>query len=262
MAGVVLGAGAGSRLHPLSGLRPKVLCPVANRPLIDWAIDRVTEVTGAVAVNVHAKPDAMTRHLQGRVELSYESTALGTAGAIGNLRDWLGGRDALIVNGDTWAPIGLQPLLDGWDGERVRVMVAGSDPLHGRSRIVGSLLPWIIAAGISAEPAGLWERVWRAALAEGRLETVNAVGPFVDCATPADYLAANLAALRLGTGSSTLLGRYAVVHASVQDAVIGDGAVVESRLERCVLWPGARVPRNAPLTDAIVAEDRVIILVR
>ena len=53
LAAVVLAAGAGARLRPLTRIRPKALCPVANVPLVDGAIDRARHVTPSVAVNVH-----------------------------------------------------------------------------------------------------------------------------------------------------------------------------------------------------------------
>ncbi|MGN6693052.1 MAG: sugar phosphate nucleotidyltransferase, partial [Aquihabitans sp.] len=41
LAGVVLAAGAGTRLRPLTIERPKALCPVADVPLVDLALDRL-----------------------------------------------------------------------------------------------------------------------------------------------------------------------------------------------------------------------------
>src|SRR5688500_9870847 len=53
MKGVVLAAGEGRRLRPLTELLPKPLCPVANRPLFDIALERVRTVADLVAANVH-----------------------------------------------------------------------------------------------------------------------------------------------------------------------------------------------------------------
>src|SRR5262245_63276981 len=112
VAGVVLAAGAGTRLWPLTLLRPKVMCPLGDRPLVDHAIDRFVGATDAVAVNVHAGRDLLESHLEGQVHLSFEDERpLGTAGALGHLRDWIAGRPVLVANGDTWCP---QPL-DGLD---------------------------------------------------------------------------------------------------------------------------------------------------
>jgi MurNAc alpha-1-phosphate uridylyltransferase len=244
VAGIVLAAGGGTRLAPLTRHRPKALCPVGGTPLVDIAAARVRAVTDAVAVNVHHGREALLAHLGDRVHVSLEDpVALGTAGAVGALRDWLDGRPAVIVNADGWCEGGLETLVDGWDGERVRILVPGGGPLGPRSMIAGSLLPWAVARQIEARPAGLYEAVWRGALARGTLETVAFAGPFVDCGTPAAYLAANLA---------TSGGR----------SVVSPGARVAGRVVRTVCWEEAVVGRDEVLVDAIRFSERETVLVR
>jgi NDP-sugar pyrophosphorylase family protein len=246
VAAVVLGAGAGTRLRPLSTLRPKVLCPVNGVPLVDLAIDRARAVADDVAVNVHHGRDALVAHLDGRVHVSIEDgdEALGTAGGVGHLRGWLDGRAAFVLNGDTWSPVDLAPHVADWDGERVRVLVTGEDAVLGPSSgIAASLLPPSVVATLPDSPAGLYEVCWKPALDAGRLEVVAAGGPFIPVDRPADYLAANLAA-------------------SGGDSVIGEGAVVDGEIIRCVLWPGAVVRRGEVLVDAIRCDARTTVLVR
>ena len=241
LAAVVLAAGAGTRLRPLTLVRPKSLCPVANVPLVDWALERVGRVTPDVAVNVHHGRALMEAHLGGRVHLSLEEPAvLGTAGALGLLREWIGGRPALVANADAWHRMDLAALLDGWDGQRVRLLVV-EDPLRadfGPWRFAGaSLMPWEEVRLLAPEPSGLYECVWAPRWAEGRLELVPGAGPFFDCGTPPEYLAANLAA-------------------SGGRSVIGPGAVVEGRVERSVVWPLGVVRRGEHLVECIrVGED-------
>src|ERR671916_1379534 len=117
LAAVVLAAGAGTRLAPLTSVRPKALCPVGDRPLVDSALDRVEAVVGAgpdrVAVNAHAHHAQLETHVAGRASVSVEEpVALGTAGAVAHLRPWLDGRPALVVNADAWAPGDLGPLVE------------------------------------------------------------------------------------------------------------------------------------------------------
>ena len=59
LAALVLAAGAGTRLRPLTLLRPKPLCPVVDTTLLDLALDRVAPHVppGAVAVNAHHLAD-------------------------------------------------------------------------------------------------------------------------------------------------------------------------------------------------------------
>jgi mannose-1-phosphate guanylyltransferase/MurNAc alpha-1-phosphate uridylyltransferase len=254
VAGVVLAAGAGERLRPLTWLRPKVLCPVAGVALLDLNLARMAEVTGSVAVNAHHHLGQVADHLAAGhpgAHLSEErDRPLGTAGAIGRLRAWLDGRAVVVVNGDAWTDVSLAPLLSGWDGDRVRVLVAGD--VTGRSAglgpttlVAGALLPGPVAGVLSAEPSGLYAEVWAPAAAAGRLELVGGAGRFLDCGTPAAYLAANLAA-------------------SGGRPVIGDGAVIEpgARVIRSVVWPGAQVAAAEVLVDAVRADRGVTVLVR
>ena len=246
VAGVVLAAGAGTRLRPLTRQRPKVLCPVGNVPLVDLAVERVQAVTPSVAVNVHHGRELVEHHLAGRVHLSVEEEpGLGTAGALSLLRPWIDGRPTLVVNGDAWTTAPLAVLLDGWDGERIRVLVVGGGGVSPSMRIAGALLPWADVRDIGPGPAGLWEVSWRDAAGAGRVEAVAVAAgtPFLDCGTPGAYLAANLAAS--GGGS-----------------VIGAGAVVEGEVEASGVWPGAVVRAGERLRPAIRAGDRLTVLVR
>src|SRR5262245_62534079 len=144
---VVLAAGEGARLRPLTRLRPKVLCPVGDDTLVDLAIARACTAVGpdgAVAVNVAHRREEVEAHLAGAVHSSVEEgEALGTAGALGLLRPWIDGRGVLVLNGDTWAPGDLSSVVAGWDRTRIRVLVSGEDRLTPESRIAGSVMPWL-----------------------------------------------------------------------------------------------------------------------
>src|SRR5213080_2438181 len=115
LAGVVLAAGAGTRLLPLTRLRPKALCPVANVPLVDLALERARRATADVAVNVHHGRAMLEEHLAGGVHLSIEEArARGTEGA-GHLRDWIAGRAVLVLNSDAWLVADIAAFVGGWD---------------------------------------------------------------------------------------------------------------------------------------------------
>lgn len=247
VAGVVLAAGTGTRLRPLTLLRPKALCPVGDVPLVDLAIERVRSVVGAVgavAVNVHHHRAAVEAHLAGKVHLSVEEDRpLGTAGALGQLRGWLDGRAALIVNADAWCPGSLAPLVEDWDGASVRLLLADADTLTPTSRVAGGLMPWSTIELLAPEPSGLYEVAWARAQLEGRLEVLRHDGSFIDCGTPSQYLAANLAA-------------------SGGESVVGEGATVDGAIDRCVVWPGAVVWAHETLTCAIRATEAMTVLVR
>jgi N-acetyl-alpha-D-muramate 1-phosphate uridylyltransferase len=244
VVGVVLAAGRGTRLRPLTRLRPKALCPVGNVPLVDLALDRVRPAVDAVAVNLHHGRRAVDAHLAPDVHRSVErDRPLGTAGALGHLRGWIDGRAVLVVNTDAWCPGSLEPFVAGWDGERVRLLLAGDDELHPSSGLAGALLPWTDVHALEAMPSGLYELTFRKAQEAGRLEVVRHDGPFVDCGTPHRYLAANM----LASGGAS---------------VVEPGAQVEGSVERSVVWSDARVHRHEVVVSCIRARGRITVLVR
>ena len=236
LVGVVLAAGAGTRLRPLTLERPKAMCPVGNVALVDHAIARVEPLVPAVAVNVHGSQPMLRDHLAGRVHVSVEQDErLGTAGALGRLRPWIAGRHVLVHNADSFVDDDLGELLDGWDGARPRLLVRTEDHTSdfGRQRFLGvSLVPAAVAATLPDERCGLYGLVWQAAYAAGELELVEATGVSIDCGTPADYLRANL-------------------HVSGGASVVADDAVVDGSITRCVIWPGARVAAGEVLVEVI-----------
>jgi NDP-sugar pyrophosphorylase family protein len=250
LAGIVLAAGGGTRLLPLTRVRPKALCPVGGVPLVDRSLDLLSGVLGGVsvdqvAVNLHHGREPLEDHLTGRVHLSPEETLLGTAGAVGRLRTWLSGRDAIVLNADHVSGVDLPAVVDTWDRERVRLVVAGSPPdLDPSLRLCAALMPWWAIRDLAAEPSGLFHTVWAPAASRGVLE-VRGVGdvPWFDCGTPRSYLAANL----WTSGGAT---------------VVGAGARLAGSAERSVLWPDTEVRPDERLVSAIRASDRVTVLVR
>ncbi len=229
---------------PLTRLRPKALCPIDNIPLLDRALHQVRDAgVTDVAVNAHHLAAQVVAHAGDRAFLSVEHPeALGTAGAVAALGGWLAGRDALICNADAYRDGGLHPLLAGWSGDRPRVLVVRDATRgdFGQWRFAGaSLLPARDAERLTRTPAGLYETVWRTAHAAGQLELVEHSGCFIDCGTPASYLAANL-------------------HASGGASVVGAGAVVRGELVRSVVWAGAVVAAGERLVDSVRADGLTV----
>ena len=252
MAGVALAAGAGTRLAPITHTIPKPLCTVATRTLLDLALDRLAAVGADPAVNVHHHPAQIVASVGDRAVVSHEvDQALGTAGAVANLRGFIDGRPTVVVNGDTWCPGGLAPLIRDWDGHTVRVFVPGGGPFGPRSPIVGTLLPWRVVRDLAVAPTGLYEVVWRDEHEAGRLEVVAHDGPWVDCASPADLLDANRQAL----DGATVIHRTARVTGSARASAVGAGAVVEGDVTDSVLMPETVVGPDETLRQVIRWRD-------
>src|SRR6476660_3657359 len=85
---MVLAAGLGTRMRPLTGKTPKPLVPVAGKPLIDHVLDRLADARVAHAVvNVHYLAEQIERHLATRtrpqIAISDErGLLLGTGGGV------------------------------------------------------------------------------------------------------------------------------------------------------------------------------------
>ncbi|MCX6511008.1 MAG: sugar phosphate nucleotidyltransferase [Actinobacteria bacterium] len=264
LVGVALAAGAGTRLDPLTQLLPKALCPVGNRALVDLALDRIGPLVGSLAVNAHHGSERLQSHIGEQwseaVTVSLErDEPLGTAGGIGRLRPWIDGRGVVVVNADGWTPTPLDALLEGWDGQTVRVMVNGGSTFGPSAKVVASTLPWRIVERLDDSPAGLYERVWRDEFERGELEVVSHNGVFIDCGTPLDYLRANLETVVLAGASVVADGAEISASATVTSSVIGAGARVFGDVEASVVWPGQVVESGERLIRSIRAGTSVTV---
>jgi NDP-sugar pyrophosphorylase family protein len=258
LCAVVLAAGRGTRLRPLTRVRPKALCPVGNVPLLDRVLAQVAAQglagPGAVAVNASWLAEQVAAHVRGRAHVSVERPSpLGTAGGVARLREWIDGRGVLVGNADAYlADAPIDPLLAGWDGETVRLLGVPTHPgdpegFSGHRFAGFSLLPWRWVRDLPPEPGELVRAVWRPAEAAGALRVVRFAGYFRDTGTPRDYLAANLHA----AGAGNLIDPSARVAGRCRRAVVGAGAVVRGALTRAVVWPGGRVGPDEHLVDAV-----------
>jgi MurNAc alpha-1-phosphate uridylyltransferase len=264
LVGVVLAAGSARRLLPLSDLRPKALCPVGNRALVDCALDRLAPVVGGLGVNLHHHVDLLSEHLHrewgSQVWQSIERTeAMGTAGGIARMRRWIDGRGVLVVNADAWSPSDLSPLVDGWNNETIRVMVQGVAEFGPKAKIVASTLPWSVVAQLEERPTGLFEVVWRDAFSRGELEVIGHDGVFHDCGTPLDYLLANLDAVALHGESIVSDDATIESDAELVNCVIGAGAHIAGDVSSSVVWSGQSVGADERLIRSIRAGTSVTV---
>ena len=193
LAALVLAAGRGERLRPLTDTTPKPLLRVGGRTLLDAALARTAQAVpvapAATCVNAHWLAAQVVEHVDGRVHVSVEQPeALGTAGAVGAIRDWLGDRDLMIANGDVcWVgEVDVSSFVEQWDRRRPRLIVVEDEArpdFEGRWRFAGlSLLPGGWARGLEPVPSGLYERVW----SRTPLDLVPVDVEFIDCGTPED----------------------------------------------------------------------------
>ncbi|HET8775084.1 MAG TPA: sugar phosphate nucleotidyltransferase [Thermoanaerobaculia bacterium] len=280
MKGMILAAGFGTRLRPITHTLPKPMVPLCNRPLVDWAIESY-HAAGVrdLIVNVHHLPEAISRYLRekfDRVEISHEEEILGTGGAIRRVRPLLENEEAFfLVNGDTvqfprWSAL-RDALGDGIaaltlrhppENDRFTPVYLADGRVTGFGQGHGEALMFAGSHLISArifehlpdqEEFGIVDRVYQPLLASGR-ETIAGIvddGLWFDIGTPQRYLSASGAL------------REAMVHGELAPPagshIDGDSLVHETAAGHATRSTvGARSTIRGDVRDSAVWDDCVI----
>lgn len=280
---MILAAGFGTRLRPLSLELPKPLVWVGDRPAIAHVAGRLVAAgITDIVVNTHHRAEAFSPDLLARVpghlSIVTEPEILGTGGGLANAAPLLGGGDVVVWNGDILAPLDVTALLAeracqldtgallvivprpggegtvgvGASGHVVRLRgerfgdeASGGDFL-GVSLVSEPLRRALPIPGCLVGDGFLpWLR------AGGRIGTLRADLPWDDIGSVDSYLRANARWLQ-NTGRSTFVAEGARIDPGVdaRGSVIGEGATVtgEGLLEACVVWPGAAAAAPASRT--------------
>jgi len=287
---MVLAAGLGTRLRPLTDLLPKPIVPVGDGTALGQVLARLAAARSApIVVNVHhgaARVRAAVQREHPRVMISEERDLLGTAGGLAYAAQALGEGNVLVWNADCLVDVDVERLIgDHVAGSAEATLVVqrrppgkGSVGLDERGQVVrlrgerfagetsgGEFLGvHVIGSSLRARLPSVGcvvGDVYIPAMMRGAsLRAVDYDGPFVDIGTPRSYLEANLAWLARHAPGGHWVGAGADVSSSVsiQHAIVGAGAFVRGHgvIERCVVWPGATA--IAPLRDAIVAGHLVV----
>ena len=134
---MVLAAGLGTRMRPLTDARPKPLIEVRGKALIDRMLDPLVEAgVKRVIVNVHYLADQVEAHLRARTDVEIiisdeRGEVLETGGALAKARALLGERPILVANTDAfWAPASPDPvraLADAFDPAAMDALLLVAD---------------------------------------------------------------------------------------------------------------------------------------
>lgn len=130
---MVLAAGLGQRMLPITATLPKPLIAVCGRALLDHALDRVAEAgIGTAIVNVHHLANLVEAHLEGRrapaiVVSDERARLLETGGGLKKALPLIAGEAVLSLNSDSlWIEgprSNLRRLLDAWDPEPMDMLM-------------------------------------------------------------------------------------------------------------------------------------------
>lgn len=271
---IVLTAGLGTRLAPLTLVRAKPAVPVAGIPvvlrLLRWLAGQGVR---SVVLNLHHMPDTITRVVGHgddtalRVRYSWEPTILGSAGGPRRALSLLGHR-FFVINGDTLTDLDLSDLQRTHDQTGADVTLATADhpdpsryggvevsdaglavrfcPAGSACRLfVGvQLVESSVFQDLSdGTPAATIGGVYDSLLAGGprRIAAHHVTSRFHDVGTPADYLAASLEIARSEGHDTQPIGERNRIHPTAV-------------LTRTVVWDDVTIGECCRLTDCIVAD--------
>jgi mannose-1-phosphate guanylyltransferase len=288
---MILAAGFGTRLRPLTDELPKPLVPVGDRAAVAHIADRLAKAGIEEAVlNTHHLAEAFTPRriaaLPLRLRVIHEASILGTAGGVANAAPLLGEGDSILWNGDILADVDIAALLEIHRGARAPATMviaarprregtvgldAGGAIVRLRGELFGDEVSGGDFLGIYAIGPALRARLPRegcligdgclpALRAGERIASFTVTTAWDDIGSLASYLRANRRWLareekrdHVGEGAMIAEG------VTIEDSVIGAGAQVSGRgvVRGAVIWPGARA--EAPLEDVVVTSTGLVV---
>jgi NDP-sugar pyrophosphorylase family protein len=274
---LVLTAGLGTRLRPLSLARAKAALPVAGIPLavriLRWlAASGVTEAV----LNLHYRPETIAREVGDgagtglRVRYSWEQPLLGSAGGPRKALSILDRERFLIVNGDTLTDVPIAAVAEAHarSGALVTMalipnprpeyyggVVVRDDVVCGFTRtgpnyhFVGvQVVEASVFAGVPDDRPSNSVGALYPTLMKARPDAVRAFvcdASFDDIGTPSDYLETSLRLAGAERGVDSLRGAGCTIHP-------------RARVTRSVLWDRVDVGDGASLVECVVADDVTI----
>ena len=281
---MILAAGFGTRLRPLTDELPKPLVPVGDRAAVAHIADHLAKAGIHEAVlNTHHLAEAFTPRriasLPLQLRVIHEATILGTAGGVANAASLLGEGEVILWNGDILADVDISALLEVHRGAQAEATMVVAPRARGEGtvgvdedgvivRLRGELfgvearggdflgvyaLGPVLRARLPREGCLIGDGCLPALRAGKRLASFTVTTEWDDIGSIASYLRANtrwLARQKLrsyvGDGAEIAEG------VTLEDSVVGAGAQVSGRgcVRGAVIWPGARV--EAPIEAVVV----------
>ncbi len=235
LAAMVLAAGLGTRMRPLTDTVPKPLVELSGKPLIDHVLDRLAAAgVEKAVVNIHYLADQIEAHLADRerpeiVVSDERDEILDTGGGVARALGLLGKESFFVHNSDSVWVEGVSPALESmiarWDGDVMDALlllapVQGALGYEGAGdftmaeqgllarRGAGEVAPFVFA-GVSIVHPLLFEgapdgafslnRLWDRSIGKGRLFGIRHDGVWMHIGTP-DALAEAEKVLQAGDG--------------------------------------------------------------
>src|ERR1700724_3289940 len=111
MRAMVLAAGLGTRLRPLTYEITKPMVPVLDRPVMEHIVELLSRHSfDQVIANLHYFPETIREYFGERISYHYEQELLGTAGGVRACAEFFGDEPFLVISGDALTDIDLGAL--------------------------------------------------------------------------------------------------------------------------------------------------------
>lgn len=292
---LVLTAGLGTRLRPLTWLKAKPALPLAGQPIITRILTRLAAFgVRDVVLNLHHRPESITElvgdgsDLGLRVRYSWEQPILGSAGGPRRALPLIDADPFLIVNGDTLDPIDLTALAKAHAASGALVTLAvtpqpnpfrfGGVIVQNGGEVTGFAPPGTAHSGRHFAGAQIVGQAAYADLPDGRpLESVKETYPDLIRRRPGAVHAALFETPGLDVGTlddyfrihrtlaaeapqSPLVGARSTIaeDASLRDTIVWNDVTVgsECQLEECVVTDGVVVPPKSSFHRAILLPSK------
>lgn len=283
MKGMLLAAGRGERMEPLSTWIPKPALEVLGRPLAARAWDHLAAHCESIVANLHRHADAVAAALRPLalagppLRFSPEAFLLGGAGGVAGARALLGDDDVLVANADVWVDLDLAPLLAAADSATLvlgllphpdprswsSVQLAADGrveaflPRHGGDTggllFTGfQILGRRVLAGLPAPPAD-FATVWEQLRRTGALRGAVVSGSWAEAGTPDAYR--RLVVALVGEGWWGHPRATVAPSARLWRCAVGDACSVgaDAHLEHTVVTAGGAVGPGCTLRSCLVA---------
>ncbi len=290
MKAVILAAGKGTRLYPITQHIPKPLLPIANKPTLYYAFDRLKEIgVGDICLVVGENAPVMKAALAGGedlgIHLSYavQTEPKGLAHAMACAKDFVGKDDFVMYLGDAIYSEPLTPLAETFASSRcanLNLVVEVEDPSRfGVANVSGGRIVKLVEkpavpesnlamAGVYFFRSAIWDVLPDLQpSARGEYEITDAIqllidrgqtvlagvytGSWFDTGTLDSFLACSSFLIENGT----LIGPGSSVRGNIGASVcVGENAVVEcAEIEDSVILPGAVVRTTGRISHSILA---------
>ncbi len=113
MKAMVLAAGLGTRLKPITFEIPKPMVPVLDRPVMAHIVNLLRQQGfDDLIANLHYFPNSIKNYFGDTLTYSFEEELLGTAGGVRNVADFFGDDPIVIISGDALTDIDLRKLVE------------------------------------------------------------------------------------------------------------------------------------------------------